>query len=191
MKRFFVIFIVALLVFAAVFFAVSREGGGSPLPVFPSPTPYGLETVNSFSGLVPGKSIESEVIALLGTPESVVNKGTYQTYMFPSNNVYWKNEISVSAQSVVFIRERLFPPAEQSFLALSRELQGEPIKLFGPEYDSGFFLFAYPALGVAYFVHVPKDLTYEVWRFKPATAKEMLLLPEFSGYGVSPPQKME
>lgn len=191
MRRLFIILPVCLLVFAIAFFAVRRGENGLQLPGAPSPTPYGLETVNSFEGLVPGKSNEAELLSRIGKPESVVNKGTYQTYIFPSNNLYWKNEISVFKQSVVFIKERLFPPAEQAFTVLSKRIQGVPIKLFGPEHDSGFFLYAYPASGVAYFVHAPKDLTYEVWRFEPTTAKDMLLMPEFAGYGVTPSNKME
>ena len=191
MKKSAFVGIIILLVFGITVFFVKRQRAEIDSGSGPSPSPYQLATLNSWEGVTPGKSGIKEIEILLGKPEKIIAYGETQKYIFPSTNQYWKNEVFLVNNAVVFIKERLFPPQEQSYIKIAKLTPGLPTRLFGPEHDSGFYLMTYPDSGIAYFVHEPKDTIYEVWRFQPASLRELLAKKEFEGYYISPIPKRE
>lgn len=190
MKRLLIIIIILLVIFGAAVY-LAKNSAPVPTTILPSPTPYKLETLNSWGGISPGISTPQDLVALLGKPESTILNGATTKMLYSSGNPYWKNEVLVDQKSVVFIREYLFPPKERSYKKLTATMAETPVKLFGGEQDSGFFLMTYPTAGLAYFVNIPRDVTYEIWRFQPGVLKEILSRQEFQKYTLTPSAKME
>ena len=94
--------------------------------------------------------------------------------------------MDVENNTVTFIRERIFPPANVSLKSLTSALKEPAVKLYGPDHQSGVYLFAYPQEGVAYLANFFRDTVYQVWRFPGTTMVGFLSLPQTTGYGAAP-----
>lgn len=179
-----------VLIFLVIFGIIGFFWGRTrpqPAPVFPPKT----QGFNSWRGITPGDSTVEDISSLLGPPLSATKSGTQTLFFYPSSNQYWKNEVAAAQQKVVFLRERIFPPSEISLTSLSVKIRGQPILLYGPDFQSGITLFVYPPEGIAFYASADTDTVFEVWRFSPTTVSDLLALPQFSGYALSPPRIIE
>jgi hypothetical protein len=189
-RRFFPIILIFILVTAGVIiYTLSQET--APAQISPSPTPYALDSVNSWNELSPGASKEQDITAKLGAPLSVVKTPNGDVYSYPSTNKYWKNEVTVKGNTVLFIIERLFPPANVSLKSLSSSFSTQPTKLYGPDFEGGTFLLVYPKDGIAFLANTSQDTVYQKWYFQPTTLSGFLSLPQANFYSITPKPEME
>jgi hypothetical protein len=181
-----VLFIIALVltVGIAAFFTVQQ--GRKAVPPTPPPP-----AANAWRGVEPGVSTTENLMSAIGTPLSSVQNGTTTTYLYPSANQYWRNEVDAQNNSVAFIRERIFPPSDTSLKSLTAKITEKPVQLYGPDFQSGTLLYVYPASGVAFLASSFQDTAYQVWYFIPTTLEGFLALPQAAGYGTAPAGQQE
>lgn len=185
MKRFLFIGVLVVAVVAVAAFFASRRTQAPP----PAPAP--TTTFNTWRGVTPGATSVNELTSLFGPPVSTAQNGEQKTLLYPSANQYWKNEIAAANGTVVFMRERLFSPTERSLEVLSGNISEKSTILYGPDFESGYVLYVYPEMGIAFYANASRKLVYEVWRFVPMTLRDFLSRPEASGFGLSPQREPE
>ena len=132
--------------------------------------------------MVPGQSSVNELYRKAGTPVSSSQDSSGTTLSYPTKNKYWTSDVSVFQDKVVFVRERIFAPAEISLKKRLEETGKNWTKIYGPDSQYGSFLFAYPALGTAYYADEVHDVVYEIWHFPPTTIPGLLALPQAQGF---------
>lgn len=147
--------------------------------------PAPQETKRAWKGVVPGQSSVNELYQKAGTPVSSSQDSSGATLSYPTENKYWTSDVSVSQNKVTFIKERIFAPTELSLKKRLEETGKDWIKIYGPGSQFGSFLFAYPALGTAYYADEVHDLVYEVWHFPPTTPSGLLALPQAQGFSAA------
>ncbi len=185
MKKGLLIIALFAIIVGIVAFIYTRGSKAPQLTASPTPTPYNLPTVNSWKGIVPGSSTTQDLVTKLGASSPGTQSGAITTYTFPSANQYWKNEVDVENNTVSFIRERIFAPSDVSYKSLAATLKESPIKLYGPDSQSGTYLFLYPQEGVAYLTNSFQNTVYQVWRFSPTAVDGFLSLPQAAGYSIT------
>jgi hypothetical protein len=191
MKRI-VLFGISVGIVIAIAFAIVRSGTEKVLQKpSPSPTPYSLQTLNTWNDLTPGSSTLQDVTVKLGQPTAVQDDGKTKTLLYPSLNPYWKNEVILSGDAVSFIRERIFPPSEVSLKTLSAPFSEQPTQLYGPDFEGGTYLFVYPRSGIGFQANSSQDTVYQIWRFPPTTLQGFLALPQASDFGIAPKPETE
>ncbi len=188
MKRLLFIGFIMVLAVATVTALFVGRLRPSPRPM-PSPTP--TTTFNAWRGVSPGVTSVNELTSLFGPPTSTTQGGDQKTIFYPSTNQYWKNEIEATKEVVTFMKERLFDPLERSLAVVSSEIPGQPIVLYGPDFESGYLLYAYPESGIAFYAQEDRKIVYEIWRFAPTSLRGFLSLPAASRYGLSPRHEPE
>lgn len=172
-----VLIFITVVVSAASFFVYRYlEKKGSPAP---------QKAIGAWRGVVPGQSSVNELYQKAGTPVSSSQDSSGATLSYPTENKYWTSDVSVSQDKVTFIKERIFAPAELSLKKRLEETGKDWIKIYGPGSQFGSFLFAYPALGTAYYADEGHDVVYEVWRFQPTTPLGLLALPQAQGFSAT------
>lgn len=182
MKRFLVVGAALLVVFAVGAYFAGRK----TVEPQQEPTPAPTAAFNSWQGAYPGKTTVSELTGLFGLPTSISQNGEQKTLYYPSTNQYWKNEVETKNETVFFMRERLFDPSERSLAVLSSQVPGQTTVLYGPDFESGYLLYAYPESGIAFYAQEDRKVVYEIWRFAPMSLRGFLSLPAASRYGTSP-----
>lgn len=189
-KRFLLILIISVIValLAALF---AQKGIKPPIMVVPTPSPYALDTLTRWKDVVPGASSLEDVKKSLGSALSSENTTVGTVYYYPSDNQYWKNEVTVANSVVSFVALRIFPPADRSLKKLTETITEKPAQLYGPDTESGFYLFVYPETGVAFLANSSKDVVYQIWRFPPTTLEGFLRLPQAARYGLKPQPEQE
>ena len=186
MKKSLVFIVILALIAGLTAFFYTRSGGQPQTNLSTTPTPYNLSTLNMWNGISPGKSSTQDLVTNLKEASPGAQNGNVTTYSYPSTNQYWKNEVDVENDTVVFIRERIFPPTETSFKILTAKIAEKPTPLYGPDHQSGTLLYLYPANGVAYMANSIQDTVYQIWRFPSTTTQGFLSMPQSSGYGLAP-----
>ncbi len=179
-KRVFLIVILVMVIVAITAFAYTRT--------LQKPTPPSeAQQLNVWSGVVPGQTTADEIYQRLGAPVASTGSAAGQTLSYPSANKYWTNDIDVQNNKAVFVRERVFAPAELSLSKRVASLGGDSVTLYGLDFSSGIYLYVFPSLGVALYGSQSQDIVYEVWHFSPTTIQGFLASPQAQGFSPSPP----
>lgn len=175
------IFVVVLLLAVTAAVAFGFFFGKRPLPAPPAPEP--AEGV-TWQGVRPGTTTKDELVGLLGPPASRSATGNTEMLFYPSTNQYWRHQVAVRGNSVGFVREYVFAPADTSFKNRLKNFTTVPVRLYGPDSLLGVFAFVFLDQGVGFVANEGKDRVYEVWYFTPLPLRDFLLLPEVKGYSL-------
>lgn len=140
---------------------------------------------NEWQGVVPGQTSINELYQQMGTPVSSSETAAGKMISYSSTNKYWTNDVNIAQDKVMFVKERVFAPAEISLKKRLEETGKDWTKAYGPDSQYGSFLFAYPALGVAFYADENHDVVYEVWHFPPTSLSDLLGLPQARGFSAT------
>ncbi len=179
-RRVFFIVIFLIVIVAVTAFVYTRTLQ-KPAP------PTTTRQSNVWSGVIPGQTTADEIYQRLGVPVASTGSAAGQTLSYPSANKYWTNDIDVQNNKAVFIKERVFAPAELSLSKRVASLGGDGVTLYGPDFSSGINLYVFPSLGVALYGSQAQNIVYEVWRFTPTTIQGFLASPQAQGFSPSSP----
>jgi hypothetical protein len=162
---------IALIIFAGVslfcmvFLVFSVKKGAPP----PAPTPSTLTTA-SWNTLTPGVSSQQDVINKLGKPKSTNGR----TLSFGSQNPNIDNQVFIENGVASFFKEIVSPTEKITSDKITSEYGTAQNVLYGPDSASGFYLFVYPANGVAYLGNPNTKDVIEIWYFKPTTIDDFI-----------------
>jgi hypothetical protein len=182
------VFVILIAIFIGIW--ITRPKTAPVNPGAPTPTSYSLPTLKTWQDIAPGVTTIQEVVTKLGSP-TLTQEGDTQILSYPTTNKHWKNEVFAKNNRVIFIRERLFAPAETSYQKLISGLVEQSTQLYGPDFEGGMFLFVYPKTGVAFLVNTSHGVVYERWYFPPTSLQDFLLLPQAKDYGFKPKPETE
>lgn len=150
-------------------------------PVQPSPVYQG-----SWNGIQPGRTTQEQLFVSAGPPVSTDSFLSETVYAYKSGSPYWTNSVFVRGKIVTFVRERLFPPSETSYVKRTMIIGGDPVRLYGESFSPNIFLYAFLEYGVALVANKESDIVYEAWYFSPIPLSSFLSLPQVRGYSQSP-----
>lgn len=140
---------------------------------------------NSYKALTPGTTDEKEVVATLGKPLTQNTQGKETVLDYPSNSPARKDQIIIENSKVKIIKEVVTLKDNKKMSSFTKAYGPAPYSLFGPDAQSGFYLYIYPDKGLAYIGNVPADLLTEIWYFTPTTIEQFT--KDFaSGYSLEP-----
>jgi hypothetical protein len=167
-------FLVAVLLFAVVagaFFALRNKSKENiETVVQPSPSP----AASSFRGIVPGTSLDADVIAVLGKPIRKDTAGDQASSLIYASGIEKRPlNIDVGASGVV---ARIIEPfsSTSQFSRMSVGLGGPDLTLFGLFEKQGFRLFVYLTRGIALLANPTTDALKERWYFQPTSPDDFL-----------------
>ena len=116
-----------------------------------------------YKSIVPGITTKEQVLSKLGNPV----KKTDNLLEYHSNNPNYNNQIQIEEDKVSFIKEYISLADNRNSKQIT-QVYGEPKNiLYGPDANSGFFLYVYPENGIAYIGHSTSGLLLEIWYFPP------------------------
>jgi hypothetical protein len=137
------------------------------------PTPSIPTTIqNSYKALTPGTTDEKEVVATLGKPLTENTQGKETVLTYPSNSPARKDRVIIENNKVKIIKEVVTLKDSKKVSSLTKTYGTAPYSLFGPDAQSGFYLYIYPDKGLAFIGNVPADLLTEIWYFTPTSIEQ-------------------
>jgi len=139
----------------------------------------------------PGNTTYSETIDILGKPKKEEDTPEGKNLFYPSENVYYDNEIKIEDDKVFFVKEYLFDEDVRSLKTKLSELGNSYSVLYGPNSNSGILLYVYSEKGVAFLASPLSDLLYEVWYFSPMTIDSFLNQPFGENYSLEETQRID
>ena len=191
MKKY-IIFIVVFFFLALVVgivYNVRSQGSETVLPPnsvsFSKQTPTASLSPAPSSGIRVGLTTPVDLVALLGDPVGTKNEKGQSILMYPTKNKYWNNEYFFQNNTLVFVRERIFPLSKDSYVKRVAPVNGSPTILYGPDARSGILLYVFPNKGVSFLANKDTGFVYEAWTHPQETINNLLTLPQFQKYSLS------
>lgn len=172
-----IVIILFLISVGYIFYLLKKET--KPAPSIPT------AIQNSYKSLTPGSSDQNEVVATLGKPLTENAQGKETVLDYPSNSPARKDQVIIENNKVKIIKEVVTLKDNKKVSQFTKTYGTAPYSLFGPDAQSGFYLYIYPDKGLAFIGNVPADLLTEIWYFTPTTIEQFT--SDFaSGYSLEP-----
>lgn len=133
----------------------------------------------SFSqyNLKPNISTKEEVYKILGNPVSRQQQGDYTMESFANpNSVNRQHQVVLEENIVKVVKEIVAYNDSRSISDITNILGSAPTVLFGPDQESGVYLYVYETRGVAYLGNQldGNNSLFEVWFFPPTTTETFI-----------------
>lgn len=177
------IFIITTLFVASIFITFLSINRAPP----PLPQPKQIDSNQiSWNSVLPGKTKYTDLTELSDKPLVSLPKPDGSTVVsYQSTSQYWTNDVVIKNDTVDFVKQRLFPPDNTSFVDITKDLKSEPAALYGEEAQSNILLYVYSSEGLALLANKDKDVVFETWYFSPSTIASLLRRSEFQGYSTT------
>lgn len=136
----------------------------------PSTTAYPSATPESTPPPVPegpwGKldDLTKKLGSPIDQPDTSTKSGQYR---YKSSTQNRPNEVIYQSNVPVFYKEMVTKSDNKTAKSITQKYGTPEIRLYGPESDIGFYLYAYPSKGIAYVGSIFDDIVTEVWYFSP------------------------
>lgn len=148
-----ILVVIAILVIILIVFIVGSAGKKS-------------SNIFSWNSITPGVTSTKEVISKLGQPLSTFDSAIGKSLLFNSESKSRQNEVVVNNDKVKLIKQVNLVNG-QSFSDIVAKYGQPEIKLYGNLSDTGYYLFAYPSIGLAYYANPVAGNILEIWYFAP------------------------
>lgn len=159
--------LLAIIIFSgAIILKQNAQKNASMIPIptnspTPSPAPIGI-----------GGDINM-LTDKLGQPiGGVAPKDGIASYK--SGNLSVNNSVVYDNGRAVFYKQVILLSEERTGKSIQKELGAPEKKLYGPDSNSGYFLYAYPTKGTAYRANEFTDTVTEVWYFDPINLESFM-----------------
>lgn len=152
-------FLAFLSLFSIIYIVVKIKGNNRNIP---QPTPKNTSQA-LYKSIVPGTSTNKNVSELLGNPIKTEGNVSEYTSLSPNRN----NKVLLENDVVSIVKEIITYKDNKRTTDIIKDYGVAEKILYGPDAGAGFFLFVYPANGLAYIGNPIGKTLLEVWYFPP------------------------
>lgn len=127
----------------------------------------------TFDNIIPGISNKKDLVDKLGDPIKSATSSAYPDEFKSTSSI--RNTLAFyDNEQVVFIKEVVTLKDNKMTDQIIEKYGAPPYKLYGPDSSSGYYLFVYPDIGIAYLGHQESGIILEIWYFQKTTLTDFI-----------------